>query len=172
MWLIYINYLFYIFAHTVLDSEKLDTSYLPALSENSRLLHQKLLSQKNTALLEYIDTGVSMKATRAATITNKYIKNPDYYRKLEAFGQWDGDDRCPDGCCGFTGLNMLISYHDKYKNDNIMDDNYWVDNSNKTKMKAGKYSLTKHLFELAPKATTTSMHNHSVMKLYLKERKV
>lgn len=111
-----------------------------------------------------------MKATRAATITNKYIKNPDYYRKLEAFGQWDGDDRCPDGCCGFTGLNMLISYHDKYKNDNIMDDNYWVDNSNKTKMKAGKYSLTKHLFELAPKATTTSMHNHSVMKLYLKER--
>ncbi len=111
-----------------------------------------------------------MKATRAATITNKYIKNPDYYRKLEAFGQWDGDDRCPDGCCGFTGLNMLISYHDKYKNDNIMDDNYWVDNSNKTKMKAGKYSLTKHLFELAPKATTTSMHIHSVMKLYLKER--
>lgn len=165
--------------HTIQRSEKFDAGYINEFSNSSKLMYEQLSKIKDVPTLEYVTEGKSSYSSinlapitpMAYKIYTGKVKNPEFFRNLSSFGYWGGDKRCPKGCCGFVGLNMLVAYHDKYKNNNIMDDSFWS-NSGKTLLKSGDSSLTKYLFNLDPKASTTSMHIHSVMKQYAKKRRV
>jgi len=152
--------------HTIIQ-ENHHINQLDNFKISSRVLNDALYQMKDTVILDYINQGIK----RSDQIMDKSsstgtVENPEFYENLDNFGAMSGD------VCGFIGLNMLIAYHDKYKNESgedIMDDIFWTDTT-KTGLNSGNESLSKYLYDLDPKDGTTSVHIHNVMQQYSSER--
>jgi len=152
--------------HTIID-ENHNIEQIDNFKLSSRNLNEMLFQMKDTVILDYINKGIKTpeQLTDQSRATGT-VDNPGFYENLDSFGGMSG------GVCGFIGLNMLIGYHDKYKNESgedIMDDIYWTD-TNKTGLKSNNESLSKYLYDLDPKDGTTSVHIHNVMQQYSNER--
>lgn len=96
------------------------------------------------------------------------IANSSFYRNMTSnvgYATVSGTE----GICGYIALNLLIGYHDKYNNDNIMDDVYWS-NAYKVGLKNHADSLSLHLYNLNPKNGTISVDIHETMLRYSTER--
>ncbi len=80
------------------------------------------------------------------------------------------------GRCGFVALGMLIAYADKYKNDNLMQNKFYVDSINRIGLHNDYYttvnnkSISNYIYNLHPKDGTTSMHIKETMNIYVEER--
>ena len=156
--------------HTVVE-EKLAAEDMKSYKDSSIELHNTLVSKKDTAVLEYINTGNINQYNQQNNISPQatvrgVIYNTNYFRNLYFFGYTDG------GKCGYIALNMMIGYHDKHKNigtDDIMDDIYWLD-TKKTCLKSNEESLSEYLYSLKPYNGTNANDLERIMKEYEKTR--
>lgn len=151
--------------HTILD-EMFFENDMEIFTSSSKDLHEELSNKKDDLILEYIKTGKkNNNITPQATYVG-VVNDAGFFRNLNRFGDVDGN------LCGYIGLNMMIAYHDKYKNkasEDIMDDVYWY-NQERTALKNYGESLSQYLYNLDPKSGTTSSDIHNVMKKYCGER--
>lgn len=154
-----------IYTHTIEAQEVLTNDTVVALQENCEAAYQSILIKAAT-----LDNGVSAVAVESG---DKTIKHPEFFQNLSHCGYVS----IGDGICGFIALGMIIAYNDKYINDNIMNDDYW-ENSAKTKLgSVSTYGegvtannvISKKLYDLDPKSSTTAIHIHDVCEKYLKE---
>lgn len=151
--------------HTIIN-EKHSNLDMIGFSNSSREFHDELTKKKDEAVLEYIKEGKEINNITPEATWERSVYYPSFFKNLDPFGDMDGDN------CGFIALNMMIAYHDKYKNktdEDIMDDKYWY-NPEKTALKSFEDSLSQYLYDLDPKDGTTSVHIHNVMKKYSEER--
>ena len=160
-----------IYYHTVIDEVIDNQTDINNMKLYSQKIKSELNSHKNIALLDYV---INKDAAAYATMSksNTYavesglsLNEINWFKNLNQCGYYS----VGDGLCGFVALNILYSFFDKFKDDNFMDDKYWVD-STKTLLKNNENSFTKYLYDLDPKSSTTSMHIHNVSKKYLNEK--
>ena len=160
-----------IYYHTVIDEVIDNQTDINNMKLYSEKIKSELNSHKNIALLDYV---INKDAAAYATMSksNTYavesglsLNEINWFKNLNQCGYYS----VGDGLCGFVALNILYSFFDKFKDDNFMDDKYWVD-STKTLLKNNENSFTKYLYDLDPKSSTTSMHIHNVSKKYLNEK--
>lgn len=105
---------------------------------------------------------------RSVTLSQYKVKHDEFFTSdcYENCGYFDG------GYCRFIDLGLLIGYQDKYHNDDIIDDKYYENYSTKTGLKNYDDSISKYLYDLNPKDSTTSKHIKTVLKQYAKEKNV
>ena len=174
-----------VYFHTVLDETFQEPETVECMRQASVDLSEYLTQTRNVALLDYVANG-EQQAYVTANTEHTYIGglNADqqkWFRELENCGYWklpkDGK-----GACGFIGLNMIIAFLDKFKDDRYMDDRYWA-NPEKTQLISDHNdeetiatkeeecsALSEYLYILEPKDSTTSMHIHKVSRKYLQKR--
>lgn len=147
-------------------------------------IDEKLYQKRNIDKLKYINDGsalnLSVCSTKSTDLTNiattlsttlsGSVSNTGFFYNLLNCGYYSAPNPNANGgqsgCCGFVALNMLIAYHDKEKNDGIMEDIYWADSS-KTQLKDYQESLTYTLWIYRPKDGTTSVHIHYLSSDYI-----
>lgn len=104
---------------------------------------------------------------------DKTIEHPEFFENLAHCGYMS----IGDGICGFIALGTLIAYNDKYVNDDVMDDVYWEDDDKNLLNSVNTAGITvsaanvisKKLYDLDPKDSTTAIHIHDVSEKYLDE---
>lgn len=162
---------YYVFAngeykHALLDAEILSDNQIAYLQKNCEVGYKNIEN-------EYLNRNSTI-TTMSGDPTDKMIAHPDFYKNLTHCGYING------GYCGFIALGMLIAYKDKYEDNGLMDDKYWENSNTKTTLKSEYTSgitvsannvISKKLYDLYPKSSTTSMHIHDVAKKYLAEVK-
>ncbi len=102
--------------------------------------------------------------------TNYSIKHPEFYSQMCKTNC--GYYEVGNGICGFIGLGLLIGYHDTYYYNDLMDDKYYNEGNYKQGLCNDEYSISKYLYDLNPKSSTTSKHIKTVMKQYATLRNV
>lgn len=152
------------YKHTLLSSEVLSDNQVAHLQQSCKVGYKNIETK-------YLSRNNCLSVT-AADSDNKTIKHPEFYKNLTHCGYISG------GYCGFIALGMLIAYKDKYEDDELMDNKYWENENTKTTFKSKNTSgitvnadtvISKKLYDLSPKDSTTSMHIHDVAKMYLSE---
>ena len=161
------------YQHTVINESFCDAGDVELMAENSEQISQRLCAEKNTAVLNYVESGdtgayrAMSAASASASSGGLSTFQQNWFKGLtENFGYWETGD----GVCGFVALNLLIAWFDRFKDDRFMDDKYWIDPRYKMSLQSWDLSLTKYLYDLDPKDWTTSMHIHKVCREYLEER--
>ncbi len=103
-------------------------------------------------------------------VTNYSIKHPEFYSQMckDNIGYYE----VGDGICGFIGLGLLIGYQDTYYNNDLMDDKFYENSDYKQGLRSKENSISKYLYDLNPKSSTTSKHIKTVMKQYASIRNV
>ena len=154
------------YTHTIDSDEVLTNDSVAVLQANCESAYEMLVEKASVR-----NDEVSLLAIED---DDKTIKHPEFFQNLSHCGYIS----VGDGICGFIALGMIIAYNDKYINDDIMNDSYWEDPANKTLLNSKNTSgltisadtvISKKLYDLDPKDSTTAIHIHDVSEKYLDE---
>lgn len=146
------------YKHTIDETETLATAQVQVLRQNCQVGFETIEARYQTRA-----NSVSPMAVYSTDIT---VDHPEFYQNLTHCGYISG------GRCGFIALGMLIAYKDKYADDDLLADAYWETNSILNSQNTSGITvsannvISKKLYDLDPKDSTTSMHIHNVAKKY------
>lgn len=132
-----------------------------------------LVENKRQDVLNYVTYGTQNKSygetiqrdTTPSGIVYGEVLNSEYFYDMVHCGYDSG------GICGYIGLGLLISYKEKYKTGNYMDDVYWYDSS-RTGLLGGTQSLARYLRSLGSSNDTMSTSIKKVSEDYFENRGV
>lgn len=150
------------YTHTISNNEILTEDDVAVLKSNCRTAYNNLVvacSEKK-----------SLMSQRVVESNDVTVYQPQFFRNLTHCGYIDG------GVCGFIALGMLIAYKDKFIDDSVMNNQYWESGGGTLTSKntpnitvSSETVISKKLYDLAPKDSTTAIHISDVCKLYLAE---
>lgn len=153
------------YIHTVDETEILTASNVEIIRANCHVAYSAIESK--AAIQNYSPM------TREIAADDITVDHPEFFQNLAHCGYMS----IGNGICGFIALGMIIAYNDKYVDDNIMDNVYWEDNT-KTLLNSSNTTgitpsaanvISKKLYDLDPKDSTTAIHIHDVSEEYLDE---
>lgn len=159
--------------HTVLTEEIVDSQNIEGFSQSCEEYYSVLVENKRQDVLNYVTYGTQNKSygetiqrdTTPSGIVYGEVLNSEYFYDMVHCGYDSG------GICGYIGLGLLISYKEKYKTGNYMNDVYWYDSS-RTGLLGGTQSLARYLRSLGSSNDTMSTSIKNVSEDYFENRGV